>query len=91
MATPKVASNGSRVLNKIFAILFDPSSDRDATSDVGGANVNKAKTRVWLSAGVPSGGTNVENGDWCLDTSNDDVYRYSTLNANAWYKINVTS
>ena len=84
MATPTVAKNKDRVLNKIIACLIYPSNEADKS--IGGATLNHARTRVWVSAGVPSGGTGVATNDICLDTTNDDVYRYYSA---AWYKLSV--
>lgn len=91
MATPTAAKNKARVLMKILAILFQPNNDgaaREVEQPVGGANMRKAVGRVWLSAGVPSAGTGRAVGDFCLDTTNDDVYRYFD---GVWDKINITT
>jgi len=91
MATPTAAKNGSRIMKKILAILIQPAyggSAREVEKASGNANINRAMRKVWLSAGVPSAGTNVADGDMCLDTTNDDVYRYYD---SAWDKINVDS
>lgn len=84
MATPTVATNKSRVLKKIIAVLVYTANT--ATQKVGSATIEHAVKRVWISAGVPSGGTGVAIYDVCLDTTNNDVYRYS---GSAWYKISV--
>lgn len=90
MATPTVTKSKKRVLDKILAILIYTEyagSARTSEAKIGGATVKKAAGRVWVSAGVPSGGTGVAENDICLDTTNDDVYRYY----DAWYKLNVSS
>lgn len=84
MATPAVSSNKDRILKKIISCLVQP--DNEADKPVSAMTINRARTRVWTSAGVPSGGTGVATGDLCLDTTNDDVYRYDT---NTWQKISV--
>ena len=89
MATPIVAPNKSRAFAKAFAILFDNVSSRTHTMDVGGVTPQKIRGKMWLSAGVPSGGTGISDGDFCLDTTNNDVYRYDS--GDAWYKLNVVS
>lgn len=86
MATPVVSKSKDRVLKKIISCLFFPGNEADVP--VGAATVRKTKGRVWVSAGVPSGGTGVLANDVCLDTTNDDVYRYY---GSAWYKISVTT
>jgi len=83
MATPTVAKNKSRVLMKIVSCLLHAANEAD--KPVGGATIERGMGRVWISNGVPSGGTGVASGDWCLDYSNDDVYRYY----DAWYKQSV--
>lgn len=91
MATPYAAKNGDRVLKKALAILFRPAnggSAREVEQDVGNARSERARTKMWLCAGEPSGGTNVTAGDMCLDVTNDDVYRYYD---SAWDKLNVTT
>ena len=91
MATPSAAPNADRVMRKILAILFQPNyagATREVEQPVGRATVNRTRTKVWISAGVPSAGTNVADGDICLDTTSDDVYRYFD---SAWDMINVTS
>ena len=84
-------SVGFNVLRQILAILIQPAysgSARESTSRVGGATLEKAMGRIWVSAGVPSAGTGVAAGDLCLDTTNDDVYRYYD---SAWDKLNITT
>ena len=91
MATPTIAINKKRVLDKLLAILFQPAysgSARGSTSPVGNATVARTKNRVWVSAGVPSGGTGVADGDVALDTTNDNVYRYYNSD---WDGIDITS
>ena len=91
MATPTAAKNKDRTIRKILAILFQPAyagSARTHTDPVGRATVERTRTKTWVSAGVPSGGENVADGDICLDTSNNNVYRYYD---SAWDKLNVTS
>lgn len=83
MATPVVAKNKYRALKKWIACLIYQANEAD--KPVGQANIRKAMGRVWLSAGVPSGGTGVLSGDICVDTTNDDAYRYY----DAWYKCSV--
>ena len=91
MATPYAAPNADRTMRKILAILFQPAyagSARETEQTVGRATVNRTRSKVWYAAGVPSAGTNVAAGDICLDTTNDDVYRYYDA---AWDKLNVTT
>jgi hypothetical protein len=91
MATPSAAPNADRIMRRIIAILFQPAyagSAREVEQPVGRATVNRTRTKVWISAGVPAAGENVADGDVCLDTTNDDVYRYYD---SAWDKLNVTT
>ncbi len=91
MATPTVTQSKDRVLKKLLAILFRPNFDgssRSSTDPVGNATVARTKNRVWVSAGVPSGGTGVAAGDVCLDTTGDNVYRYFD---GAWDRIDITT
>ena len=91
MATPTVAKNKDLVLRRALAILFQPAhagSARNIEDKVGNATVARTKNRVWVSAGVPSGGTGVAAGDIALDTTNDNVYRYYD---SAWDRLDVTT
>jgi len=90
-ATPTAAKNRDRTMKKIMAILFQPDyagSARTHTDPVGRATVNKTKRRVFVCTDVPAAGENVAAGDICLDTTNNDVYRYYD---SAWDKLNVTT
>ena len=91
MATPTAAVNRDRVWKKLMAILIQPAysgSARTDTASIGNANVSRAKRKVFVSAGVPSAGTGVAAGAFCLDTTNDNVYRYYDSD---WDRLDVTT
>jgi len=91
MATPTHAINKDRTFKKIIAILFFPAKDgaaRETEQRDGHADISKAKTQVYICAGVPTAGTGVADNAICLDTTNDNVYRYYD---SAWDMINVTT
>lgn len=91
MATPTVAINKRRVLDKILAILIQPAyaaAARTHANPIGAANLKSARKRIWVCAGAPTGGTGVGVGDICLDTTGNNVYRYYD---SAWDRIDITT
>ena len=91
MATPTATKSKDRILKKIIAILVQPAyagAARESEKKNGAATIARTRKRVWVCAGVPSAGTGAADGDICLDTTNDDVYRYYDTD---WDMLNVTT
>lgn len=76
MATATLPRNKSRVMMKIMSVLMGISNQAD--KPVGAATARRAEKNVWVCAGTPSGAipTGMQAGDFILDTTNDEVYRY---------------
>jgi len=89
MATATVAKNGDRVLKKIIAILMQITVSN--TAKVGAAKIERARRRVWVCAGAPSSTApaGMLPGDWILDTTNNDVYRY--VSSTTYAKMNTST
>ncbi len=74
-----------------MAILIQPqhaSAARNVEDQVGAATPARAKRKVYVAAGVPTAGTGVVDGVFCLDTTNDNVYRYYD---SAWDRLDITT
>lgn len=80
--------NRALVLRRIIGALLGNS---DVHKPVGANTIQRARSKVWESAGVPSGAipAGMIAYDLILDTTNDDVYRY--ISATTYVKINATS
>lgn len=77
MATPSTALHASRVFSRCISLLQQPTAE-SATNRSGKCGIGRAKHRVWVCAGTPSGTAPgaMKAGDWILDTTNLLVYRY---------------
>ena len=78
MATATVPKNQDRIFRKIISVIG--TITREADKPVGAATIGRRKKRCWVCEGVPSVTvpTGMAVGDLILDTTTDDVYRYTT-------------
>ena len=88
MATATRPRNRDRVFKKIIATIIAGAA---ADKEVGAATIGRARSKVWVCAGVPSGAapSGMAARDLILDTTNDDVYRYIT--GTTYVKMTATS
>jgi hypothetical protein len=75
MATATRPRNRDRIFKKIIAVMI---AAHEADQDVSAATIGRARSKVWVSAGTPSGAapSGMAAYDLILDTTNDEVYRY---------------
>ncbi len=77
IATAVPPKDQDRIWKKIISVL-QTVSGKAADDEVGASTANRAKRRCWAYAGTPSSTapTGMAPGDFILDTTNDEVYRY---------------
>ena len=79
MVTPTLPGNQDRIWRKILSVLQGISNT--AVQPVGNAIAGRLRRKVWLSAGVPAtAATGQIAGDFVLDTTNNEVYRFISSN-----------
>ena len=75
--TPVRPRNRDRVWRKIISVMQGSATERAADLEVGAAIPGRMRHRVWLAAGTPdTDPTGIVSGDFILDTTNDEVYRW---------------
>jgi hypothetical protein len=88
MATATRPRNKDRIFKKILATFI---GEHEADQSAGALTIGRAKSKVWVCAGVPSGA--IPSGmvayDLILDTTNDDVYRF--ISGTTYVQMNATS
>ena len=81
--TPFVPRNRDRVWRKIISVMQGSGTERAADLPVGAAIPGRMKRRVWLAKGTPdTNPTGIVAGDFILDTTNDEVYRW--ISSGVW-------
>jgi len=78
MATATLPKNKDRVFRKIISVRSGKGGGMQADKPVGHAHTGRAKRKVWVCAGAPTGAapTGMLGDDLILDTTNDEIYRY---------------